>query len=392
MRILLFSTLYPNAGQPNHGVFVENRARKLAESGRVAVEVMAPVFVPPWPLSGLAQYEGAAQAPAFEVRHGLPVHHPRAWTIPNLGWRLNPRLLAAASYGPLLALRERFPFDLIDAHYFYPDGVAAMRLARAFDVPFICTARGSDVTYWPSRPAARRAILRVGEQAAGLAAVCDALAHEMTALGMPADKIKVLRNGVNLVHFAPQDRAAACARWGVEGSTLVSVGALIPRKAHHITIAAVAARPGLRLLIAGQGPLRAELQAQIDRLGVADRVRLLGPVAHADLPALYAAADLSVLTSRREGLANVILEAIACGTPVVATAVDGALEVLDDPRAGRLVPVDDAPALGAAIDALLASPLDRAGVRASAERFNWAETTAAQIAQFEAALTSHRRA
>jgi glycosyltransferase involved in cell wall biosynthesis len=251
-------------------------------------------------------------------------------------------------------------------------------------VPVIITSRGSDVTDWPNRSVARRMIMLAAEKAAGLAAVSESLVRQMTALGMDREKIVLLRNGVDLDHFRPLDRSAARQAYGVTGPCVVSVAALVPLKSHHVTIDTVAGLPGVTLLIAGQGPEQQALQAQIDQLGVADRVRLLGPVPHADLPALYTAADIFVLSSTREGLPNVVLEAIACGTPVIATPVGGTVEVIDDPHAGESYPMDDVAALRQAIVRELATPRDRNLVRASAMRFSWIATTEAQIRQMQA--------
>jgi glycosyltransferase involved in cell wall biosynthesis len=237
-------------------------------------------------------------------------------------------------------------------------------------------------------PAARRAILEVGANAQALAAVSASLHDEMVALGMGASKTHVLRNGVDLEHFGPRNREAARARFGVSGPVLLSVGALIPRKAHDITLKALAKIPDATLLIAGEGPERGRLQALAGALGLGERVRLLGSVAHQDLPELYAAADISILASKREGLANVLLEAIACGAPIIATNVDGAAEVLDDPACGRLIPVGDVVALQAAIETLRANPPDRAAVRRSAMRFSWDKTTSAQYELLKSLLTS----
>jgi teichuronic acid biosynthesis glycosyltransferase TuaC len=384
MRVLVLSSLYPNPAQPNFGVFIENRARKLAAyapgvAQGLQVAVMAPIPLPIWPLSKHPRTRRLLEVPKAIERHGLQIYHPRFSYLPAIGWRWTPQAMAGAVLRALQVLQTQgYAPDVIDAHYFYPDGVAAMQVAQVLGKPFMCTARGSDITFWPKLPKARHAIMQVGQSAQALGAVSLSLKHEMVALGMEAAKIQVLRNGVDLAHFCPRDRLAARARFGVEGPVLVSVGALIPRKAHDITLRVVEKLPEVRLLIAGEGPERGKLEAMIKDLGLASRVRLLGALSHTELPELYAAADISILSSKREGLANVLLEAIACGVPVIATAVDGALEVLDDPACGRLVPVGDPHALQTAIAQMLANPLDREAVQRSAQRFSWDKTTAKQ--------------
>jgi teichuronic acid biosynthesis glycosyltransferase TuaC len=378
MNILVFSSLYPNSIQPNHGVFVENRTRRLAAAG-VNVQVVAPVFAPAFPFSMLERFR--KPLPAFvETQHGLTVYHPRVSQIPGL-WARNPGAMIGACLPLLREIRQTFKFDAIDAHYFFPDGVAAARLAQMLGVPCVITSRGSDITDWPKRPAAKHMMLKAAQSAQGLAAVSSSLRDEMIALGMAATKIKLLRNGVDLDHFTPLDRARARETYGITGKCVVSVAGLVPLKSHPVTIAAVAKLPDVTLLIAGQGPEQAALEQQIASLGLGQRVRLLGGVPHHDLPVLFNTADVCVLSSTREGMPNVVLESIACGTPVIATPVGGIVEVLADARAGAMYPVGDADALARALNSFFAAPLDRAAVRASAGRFDWAATTVAQIEQ-----------
>jgi len=378
LRLLTLSSLYPNPGQPNHGVFVENRLRHLVAGGEAHSTVIAPV---PWFPGRPAP---AAPIPAMEDRHGILVHHPRFLAVPGLGMATNPFAYAQAVDGVvrrLLARGERF--DLIDAHYLFPDGVAAVQVGRRFGLPVVLTARGSDTSQFPRYWLPRRMIRRALAEADGLVAVSAALKEGLVALGVAPERIVVLRNGVDLDLFRPPaDRDALRRGFGLDGPALLSVGLLIPRKRHHLTIRALASLPGVRLLIAGEGPERGALEALADRLGVADRVRFLGPVPHRDLPALYGAADVMVLASEREGWANVILEAMACGTPVVATPAWGSREAVGTEGAGVVVEEASEQAIAAAVHRLLSEPPSRSSVRAYAERFGWEEVSAGQIALF----------
>ncbi len=372
MNLLVFTTLYPNAAHPNHGVFVENRLRHLVGTGQATAQVLAPVV----------RFPGQA-VPAEEQRHGLRVLHPRWLSVPAIGMRVAPWLLyrtAARSLARLLAQGARF--DAIDAHYFYPDGVAATWLGRRFGLPVVITARGSDVTQFPDYPAARRMILRAAADAAHVVTVSAGLRDRLVALGADGGKITVLRNGVDLAVFRPLDPAEARHRWGVQGRTLVSVGALIPRKGHALTIEALTRLPGWSLLIAGEGPERGRLQALAAQLGAADRVRLLGSLPHAELAGLYSAADLSVLSSEREGWANVLLESMACGTAVVASPIPGNPEVVAAPEAGAIAHARTPGAIAEAVLAWQTDPICRAATRAYAEGFGWEETSAGQFAIF----------
>ena len=388
MRVLTVTSLYPNAAQPNHGIFVENRMARVHATGEAEITVIAPV---PWfpsanPMFG--SYATFANVPSREERKGIRIEHPRYATIPKIGMRTQPSLYyAALSRCAKRLIAETGPFDLIDAHYFYPDGVAAARLARELGIPLVVTARGTDVNLIPQASAAAgQAVLDTAAAAFASITVCEALRAELIALGADGGKIHSLRNGVDLEAFHPPatERGALKAALGVpaDAPLVVSVGGLVERKGHHLTIDAVAAQPGIHLRIAGAGAEHHALSARIEALGVTDRIKLCGSVAHADLSDFYGAADLSVLASSREGWANVLLESMACGTPVVATRVWGTPEVVAAPEAGLLAETRDAVCIGSQIAALMEALPDRAATRAYAERFSWDDTVAGVLAVF----------
>jgi len=379
MRILTFTTLYPNVAMPHHGVFVENRLRHLLAGGGFEAHVVAPVPWFPFSSPRFGSYSANARVPRHEERHGLAIDHPRYPVIPKVGMTAAPALLYRSAKPAVRGVIDQgFDFDLIDAHYFYPDGVAAAMLGRAFGRPVTITARGTDINLIPKFALPRRMILWAARRAAGLVAVCTALKDEMVALGIDPDRITVLRNGVDLEMFRPVDRTAARARFGLGRPTVLSVGHLIARKGHDLVIQAMPELPQAELLIVGEGPERAALENLAHRVGVADRVRLLGGLPHHDMKDIYSAADVLVLASSREGWANVLLEAMACGTPVVASNVWGTPEVVAAPQAGLLLPERSGPAIAAAVTELLAHPRDRAATRAYAERFDWDDTTSGQ--------------
>ena len=387
LSILSMTTLYPNAAQPGHGVFVENRLRHLVASGEVALRVVAPV---PWFPSGstrFGRYAAFARAPLQDSRHGIAITHPRYPVIPKVGMTVAPALL----YGPLLRhvqalLAAGHRFDLIDAHYFYPDGVAAALVGRRLGKPVVITARGTDLNLIPQHALPRRMIQWAAGQAAGLITVCQALKDVLVDLGVPPERVSVLRNGVDLALFRPAEREPARKALGLTKPTLLSVGHLIERKGHHLVIEALAELPGMDLLIAGEGPERDALERLVERRGLGDRVRLLGAVSHGRLPQIYSAADALVLASSREGWANVLLEAMACGTPVVASNVWGTPEVVAAPAAGTLAAERTPRGVADGIRRLFEVLPDRAATRSYAEQFSWDSTTQGQLDLFRKIL------
>jgi glycosyltransferase involved in cell wall biosynthesis len=354
--------------------------------------VLAPVPFFPFRSRRFAEWGRLARVPPLEERHGLVVHHPRYAVIPRVGMSLAPLLLYAASrraLGRLIA--GGLAFDLIDAHYVYPDGVAAVWLGRHFGKPVVITGRGSDLTELPEYRVPRWFIRRAVADADGLIGVSAALRARLIELGAEPSRTMTLRNGVDTSAFHPVDRDRARAALGLTGPTLISVGSLIPRKGHHRAIEAMVELPEFTLLIVGEGPERAALEAQIERLGLGARVRLLGACPHAELPQVYGAADASVLASSREGWANVLLESMACGTPVVASNIPGNPEVVQEWAAGLLIEENTPAGIAAGVRRLFADAPARVATRAYAERFSWDETSTGQLALFRQALAARAK-
>jgi len=278
--------------------------------------------------------------------------------------------MAAATLPLLQTIRTHFPFDVIDAEFFWPDGPAAMLLARALGVPFSIKARGADIHHWGRQKASAAQIFEAGSNADGLLAVSAALKQDMVALGLSSDRIAVHHTGIDKDIFRPTDRAAAKAELGISGPLLITVGALIPRKNQMLSIAVAERIPDATLILVGDGPDRPALERAIAARGLSGRVRLLGNRPHDEIARLLAAADVMLLASHSEGLANVWVEALACGTPVVIADAGGAREVVDRPEAGRIVAAEPE-AMAAAVRAILSGPPAQEAVRAAADRFSW---------------------
>jgi len=249
LRLLTFTTLYPNAAQPNHGIFVENRLRHLVADTGTGATVLAPTWWFPSTHPRFGPWAAFARVPRQEQRHGLVVHHPRALTLPKLGMYTAPYALYRAARAELHRLvAEGLRFDAIDAHYLYPDGVAALWLAREFRKPLAITARGSDVTELPDYAIPRALIRRAIAGADALIAVSAGLKRRLVELRAPEEKVTVLRNAIDTALFRPGPREEMRARLGLAGPVLISVGGLIPRQRHHLAIDAMALLPGATLL------------------------------------------------------------------------------------------------------------------------------------------------
>jgi len=294
-------------------------------------------------------------------------------------------------YRSLLSMLRRLQsqgqdYDLIDAHYIYPDGVAAVRLGQRLGKPVVITARGTDVTLIPRYRLPRRQILWAVEHAAAIVTVSKALKQSLVTLGVAPDRITVLRNGVDLGRFRPLAQTNIRRRMSLTGPVWLSVGHLVELKGVHIVIKALAKVSGVTLLVAGSGPQEGRLRRLADRLAVSDRVRFLGEIPHDELDEYYNAADALMLASSREGMPNVVLEALACGTPVIATCVGGTPELVSSPDAGELMQERTPDALVLAWKKLQARKPERASTRAFAEKFGWEPTTRGLEALFTRVL------
>jgi glycosyltransferase involved in cell wall biosynthesis len=294
---------------------------------------------------------------------------------------------------PLLRrqMRDGQDFDLIDAHYFYPDGVAAVMLGQVVGRPVVITARGDDLDLISTYTVPRKWIQWAARRAAGLITVSNGLKRRLETLGTPSSRVRVLRNGVDLGAFVPQDHEVARRTAGFTRPTLLAVGNLVPKKRHTLIIEALAQLPEVDLVIVGEGPERSRIEALANGLKVGDRVRLLGRRPQESLPALYSAADLLIHPSSREGWPNVLLESIACGTPVVVTDFGGVSDIIGAPEAGRIVREATPACLAEAIRDYLAAPPERGDTRRYAEDFGWESTTTGQIELFESICKSPTR-
>jgi len=330
--------------------------------------------------------------PRRETQFGVDVVFPRFLAIPGLLRRLDGLSMAMFSYFTLRRLKAR-GCKLIDAHFAYPDGHAATRLGKWLGMPTVVTLRGTEV------PQSRDPVLvgklrEVFRDADFVIAVSESLRQLALIHGLAEERSAVVGNGVDVERFSPAPRAEARRRLGLSehDRVLITVGGLVERKGFHRVIAAMPSllenHPRLHYLVVGgpcpEGDMREALERQVAELGLTDRVHFLGPVAPDDLKWPLSAADVFVLASRNEGWANVILEAMVCGLPVVATDVGGNREVVLNDRLGRIVPFGDPKALRDALDETLSTTWDREAILAYARGNSWGERVARLMGIFKA--------
>jgi len=386
-HVLALSTLYPNPVNPRFGTFVARSLEALAKRGDWRVTVLNPIGLPPL---ALGRYRPLADLPEETVEGGITIHRPQFTLIPRIGARRNAAAIARAALPLVKRIHAEAPIDVLDAQFFFPDGPAAAQIARKMGMPLSIKARGSDISFWGEQDFARVQMLEAARFATGLLAVSRDLAGQMAAMGMEAGKITVHYTGLDRDRFRPLEHTQLRAQLSRElgfvlpdnAPLLTCIGALIERKGQGIAIEALRDVPGARLVLVGKGEDEARLRMLAISEKVADRVHFAGSVDHDLMPLILSAADVMVLPTVSEGLANAWVESLACGTPVVTCDVGGARELITSDTAGRLVEGNPA-AVAAGINAVLNAPPEREAVAALTEGFSWEANAEALAAHYE---------
>lgn len=375
MRILTYTGLFPNEQRPTLGIFVLQRVSHFARRAGNQVQVVAPVpFFPSW--IGWSRWSKEGQVPKREAFGALDLRHPRYLLIPKISMLLHGWLLFVGSWRTVSKLHRESAFDCIDAHFVYPDGFAAVLIGKLLRVPVVITARGTDINQYPGFPLVRPMIRWALRESAGIIAVSESLKQVIVALGISGEKVQVIGNGIDPARFHPVDPSVARQRVGLppDAEVLVSVGGLIPRKGFHFLIPAFAkiaqSFPKLCLYILGEGEYRTELESLVRKANLQGRVFLPGAVPNEDLRFWFSTAKLSCLASSREGWPNVLQESLACGTPVVATRVWGAPEVIVSPNLGILVD-QTVSSIAQGLEHAMQVPWDRDAIAVHARRRTW---------------------
>ena len=347
MKVLSVTTLFPNNMKPNHGVFVKERLTRLAALPDVELKVIAPVpYFPKWKISHRWEY---SQVHKREVIENLDIQHPRYFITPKFGMPFYGYFMAASLYPAIKKIQKKFDFNVIDSHYVYPDGFAAVQIGRILKIPVTITARGSDINLFSKFCTIRPLLRNCLNNADRIITVSQKLKDSILDLGIMPEKIHVIPNGVDCDKFRPIPKTTAREQLGLpqDVKIVLAVGNLVELKGFDIIVKSIKklrdvdGYRDLRLIIAGEGNRREYLQQMIDALELADIVSLKGNIPHKKLYQWYNAADLFCLASSREGWPNVILESLACGTPVVATNVGGIPEILTSRHVGFICDRDE---------------------------------------------------
>jgi len=390
MKVLVFTALYPNNVWPNHGIFIKERMTALARRNECELRVVAPVPYYPFDIGWRSGYARVAKE---ETIDGIRVYHPRYLLIPKIGMTLHGALMCLSVLRAVRRVRRSFSFDLIDAHFVYPDGFAAVLLGRLLRKPVIVTARGSDINVFASFPLIGWLINYTLCKAHHLIAVSGALGKAIAAMGVPRQKISLIPNGVDQQKFKKIGKAEARQTLGLpeDRAIVLSVGSLNPVKGFDLLIRAfkilveTSATRKPYLVVIGDGPLRKDLARMIGELSLQSHARLVAAVPHSELYRWYSAADVFCLASDREGYPNVLLEALACGTPVVATAVGGIPEIVTSDALGFLAERREQ-CMADKLHQALGKAWDSKLIMSSAKNYSWQAAAEKMTRVFESVL------
>jgi len=392
MKILVFSSLYPNNMNPRLGVFIKERMVHFARLTGNEVKVVAPVpYFPPIKIGSRWQF---SQVVSHETIDGVEVYHPRYFMTPKVGMIFYGWTMFASVLPTVRRLRQHYAFDLIDAHFMYPDGLAATLIGRVLGIPVVVSARGSDILRYSQFATIRPHLRTTLRTASESIAVSHELKEHMVRLGAPQDKVTVIPNGVDHEKFRALPREEARRTLGLAHQpTILSVGNLTHNKGFDRALVALRnmrseagdLRP--QLVIAGEGPLRKHLQEMVAALGVGEQVRFVGTIPHHDLAWWYSAADVFCLLSRQEGCPNVVLESLACGTPVVATPVGEIPYLITSDEVGFLAEPNEHDTTRQLARALH-TPWSRDAIRSYAKRYTWERVAHAVAGVFASAVGS----
>jgi len=376
LNVVSISIEYPNRSEPGKGLFV--RARLQAMAKLINLKVLAPVALLDYANPDRRLF-GSRDVPSRLNDGKAEVFYPR-WVYPPRGGFVNAFCLFLRLLWPLRRFKQISQLDVLDSHFVHPDGVAAALAGWILRKPFIVTARGCELEhqqFWMRKFWMSWALRR----ASRVIAVSDNLRDFALSLGAQPNRLRVIPNGIDSDLFFPRDRMCCRTKHNISSETriILSAGDLAEIKGHHLIIRALEAlrTEGVdaKLLIAGgvgrSGRYADGLRREVATRGIEDHVRFLGGVRQSDLAELMSAADVFCLASSREGCPNVVTEALACGTPVVATDVGAVRRLVPTEQYGYVVPLDEPQALQRALRNGLSRTWDRESIAAWGGSRTW---------------------
>ncbi len=389
MKVASISHLFPNSVNPNNGVFVKERLKHVAE--KIDITVIAPV--PAFPFIGhTSKYAGIGKVPTEEIIDGLMVYHPRYFMIPKYFKCFDAMFYATSMASFMEKMISEHQYDLLDFHWVYPDAIGGLNWARRFGKKAVVTVRGNEAIYYYEKTLLREVVRKRLSEFDHVVVVSNDLKNKiLSEYNIESSRVTVIANGIDREKFYRTEKVAALRHCGLDGEKryILSVSRLSREKGLENLLRAFAkmACRETELLIIGDGPLKGELVSLCSDAGISNRVRFLGNIGHSETCHWYNAADVFCLSSLWEGCPNVVIEALACGTPVVATRVGGIPDLVPGDDYGTLAPPGDIDSLAGALEKALRKDWDRRAICEFGSANSWQDVADKVINVFKEVLS-----
>ncbi len=394
MKVVVVTNIFPNPAEPTRGTFIASLVRALPKDVTVTAVIVPLPWFPKWkPLARFPRLYLNACIPNQWEWEGIPVYCPKYFFLPKVMGALQSLMVFLSIFPVLSRLKKERQCQIINAHFIYPDGVAACWAARQLHLPIVLSARGTDINQYAYYRFRRPQIIFALLKASQITAVSETLTKQIIALGVPHTKVSHIANGIDHTAFYPQDPIACrrqlrldptlphllfVGRFSEEKNiaTLIEAVRMLQDKNHH--------RFDLHLV--GQGTLETELKERARSLKYPDWIHFQGARGHEEIPVWLGAAAALCLPSLREGMPNVVLEALASGRPVIASKVGGSVNLIKNEKNGYLYEPNTAAELARAIEMTLSQGWDVATITASVAHLTWPQTGEAYHAVYRRAL------
>ena len=358
MKILVLSRILPNSSDMNRGIYVFRQSKAL--SSICSIDVVAPIAFWDRIKSSIGRCKKVNK---IEYIDGLEIQHPIYFHIPGIFRNMNGFFMFLSLYFYHKNRHQNHKWDVILSHFAYPDGFFAVLLGKALGIPVFISCLGSDINSLANKISTKKMIKWALGESEKVFVVSNSLKNKIIEIGIRKEKVVVVNNGIEINKYFVRDKEDFKKYYKIpKGDKIILyVGRLSKEKGVDVLIKAFSFIKDLniKLYIVGGGPQEKILLRQAERLGLMDRIKFLGHMHHSEIPNLMNVADLFVLPSRSEGYPNVLLEALACGIPVLATDVGGITEIINNENLGIIVAADDPIQMAQGIYSALSKEWDR---------------------------------
>ena len=377
MNVLFISSQFPNVCEPNKGIFSMQMVRELAEYANVQVVAPIPALGPLKVVDSFKRYRTDYDIPEREVRENIVVHHPKYFAMPKMGF-LHHVFLYFSLLPLIKAIHESWHIDAINCHWVFPDGVAVQKVCEKMGIPLLLTPLGTDLNRYSDFRLRRESIRNALVKADMVSVLCSPMYDRCLSMGVSPRKLQIIPNGVDLQKFSLRDKAKCRTQLKISENVrvILFVGSLVPVKGIDTLLKAFAiirekhTKGTLKLYVVGSGFLEQDLKRLADDVGIGADTVFVGAVEHSNLPIWMNSADCLCLPSLSEGHPNVVMEALACGLPVVASAVGSVPDYVTMQTGFTITPADHDD-LAEKLDKCLRSEYEREQIRSSVKDLSW---------------------